>query len=284
MTIPVSKLPVILLIVAVAAISTSEVWLETRGPAHETAASLLYLPNGRFLKAAALGYPTFLADLIYLWSIQYYSSYREEDRFRFLSHVYGNVIARLDPRYVDPYLIGALIMVVEKEDLEGGLRLLEQGMEANPEVWILPYEAGFYAYDVGGDYGRAARYFEVALGIPGVPSSARRIRAEMFNRKGDKETSLQLWTEVLETAEDERVLAVAANHVHDLSIDVDLGRLRTALEGYRQRHGRLPSRLEDLVQDGWLRRVMADPDGRVYEYDAATGEVKSATPFRLRRR
>ncbi|MFQ5720813.1 MAG: tetratricopeptide repeat protein [Acidobacteriota bacterium] len=272
------------LVAAVVTVSTSEVWLETRAARRPEETALLYLPSGRFLQAAALGYRTFLADLIYLWSIQYYSTYTEgTDRFRFLEHIYGTVIPRLDAKYVDPYLVGALITVVEKHDLEGALRLLDQGIAANPEAWILSYEAGFWAYDVGHDYDRAARYFERALASPGAPAHTRRMRAEMFNRKGDKETSLYLWSEILSTADDDRVAAIAEKHVHDLTIDVDIARLEKAIDAYRQRRGRPPLRLAALVRDRLIDVVPLDPDGVPYAYDPSTGKVTSATPFRLRR-
>ncbi len=35
---------------------------------------LLYLPSGKYLKAITFGYSNLAADLIYLWSIQYYSN------------------------------------------------------------------------------------------------------------------------------------------------------------------------------------------------------------------
>jgi len=275
--------PALIAALAVAMIGLSQTWLVAHPLQRDPAGRLLYLPNGRFLRLAALGHPTLLADLIYLWSIQYYGAYRGADRFAFLDHVYGSVIARLDPRYVDPYLIGALIMVLEKQDLEAGLRLLDQGMAANPDEWILPYEAGFFAYDIGHDYPRAAAYFERALSIPGAPASVRRLHAEMFNRHGDKERSLALWREVLRDA-DPKIAAVAANHVHDLAIEVDCARLGGALAVWRERHGRWPPALDTLVADGLLASEPLDPDGRPYFYDPASGSVTSATPFRLRRR
>jgi len=53
---------------------------------------LLYLPNGRYLKVASLGQAPLLADLIYIWAIQYYSDYERKDRFRYVRHVFGGVI------------------------------------------------------------------------------------------------------------------------------------------------------------------------------------------------
>jgi tetratricopeptide (TPR) repeat protein len=275
---------VVLLLVALGIVVISQYWLSIRPLPTDPAGRLLYLPNGRFLRVASLGYPTFLADLIYLWSIQHYGTYREQDRFLYLEKVYGEVIAQLDPRYVDPYLVGALILVVEKGDVQAGLRLLDQGMEANPDEWILPYEAGFWAYDTAKDYELAARYFHQATQIPGAPPSTRRLHAEMFNKRGDKKTSLALWREVLETAEDQKVLAIAANHVHDLTLETDLGRLQEAIAAFRRARGVNPPELASLARAGILDEVPADPDGNSYEYDPRTGEVRPVIQFRLRRR
>jgi tetratricopeptide (TPR) repeat protein len=275
---------VVLLLLALGLVAVSQYVLSTRPPQKDPAGRLLYLPNGRFLRVASLGYPTFLADLIYLWSIQHYGTYREQDRFLYLEKVYGEVIAGLDPRYVEPYLIGALILVVEKRDVQAGLRLLDQGMEANPDEWILPYEAGFWAYDTASDYDLAARYFKRTMEIPGAPPSARRLYAEMFNKQGDKETSLALWREVLESAGDQKVLAIAANHVHDLTLETDLMRIQAAIDAFRQAAGANPPELASLVRTGHLQEVPLDPDGNSYEYDSRTGEVRPVVQFRLRRR
>src|SRR5712692_8762086 len=68
---------------------------------------LLYLPSGKYLKIAALGFDGILADTIYLWSIQYYGDYEIKDRYHYLEKIYTQVIAELDPHYLDPYLIGS---------------------------------------------------------------------------------------------------------------------------------------------------------------------------------
>jgi len=246
---------------------------------------LLYLPNGRFMKVASLGYPTFVADLLYLWSIQFYGGYGDKvDRFSYLEHIYGQVITRLDPQYVDPYLVGALILVSEKQDVESALRLLDQGIAANPQDWLMPYEAGFWAYDTAHDFDRAAVYFRHAMEIPGAPASTRRLYAEMINKKGDKATSLALWSGILEQTDDERVRATAANHVHDLQIDVDVIRLNEAAARFRAGAGRAPRSVEELVAAGLLPAVPLDPDGRPYTFDPVTGTARSTSPFRLRRR
>jgi hypothetical protein len=101
----------------------------------------------------------------------------------------------------------------------------------------------------------------------------RRFYAEMYDKAGDKRTSLKEWMEIEETAGDDYVRAVASNHVHDLQVDVDLGDLATASDAYHARLGRWPAALPDLVQAGLLAGLPLDPEGRAYDYDPATGRA-----------
>ena len=275
---------VLLVLFALALVAGSQARLLAHPLEEDASRRLLYLPNGRFLKVASLGYPTFVADMIYLWSIQFYGGYSDRmDRFAYLNHIYGQVITRLDPQFVDPYLVGALILVSEKKDVENALNLLDQGIAANPTDWLMPYEAGFWAYDTAHDYERAAEYFRRAMEIPGAPASTRRLNAEMINKQGDKTTSLLLWSGILAETSEDRVRAVAANHVHDLQIDVDVAQLEELAAHFLDRKGRLPRTVGELVAAGLLQAELLDPDGRPYVFDDVTGEAKSASPFRLRR-
>jgi hypothetical protein len=45
------------------------------------------------------------------------------------------------------------------------------------------------------------------------------------------------------------------------------------IERYKQKHGRLPKQLEDLVRAGFLRQVPKDPSGVPYAYEPANGFV-----------
>lgn len=235
---------------------------------------LLYLPSGKYLKVAALGFDGLLADALYLWSIQYYGNYDIQDRYDYLQHIYDQVITELDPHYLDPYLVGALIMTVEARRPEMALRLLDKGVRANPDQWILAFEAGFLCYNDLRDYRRAASYFEKAMAVPGVHPLVRRLYAEMHNRAGDKRTSLEEWTEIYDTSTDPYVRRVAWNHVHDLKVDVDLADLREAVDRFRGVANRPPRRLREIVAAGILPALPRDPEDRDYLYDPQTGEVR----------
>lgn len=236
---------------------------------------LLYLPNGKYLRIASLGQAPLLADLMYLWAIQYYSDYGRGERFRFVEHVFGDVIGELDPHYVDPYWIGAMILSAEAGDIEAGLRLLDKGFERNPEAWVLPYLAAWDCYRAK-DFVRAASYLEKAARVPGAPQQVLRMRAAMFAKAGDLRESLQLWREILDDPEsDGGVRAIAERQARDLRVRVDLADLEKAVGVFRERTGRLPSRLGDLVRGGLIAGEPVDPNGERYLFDRATGRVSS---------
>jgi len=250
--------------------------LERRQPVRAAADELLYLPNGKHLRVMSLGQAPLLADAIYIWAIQYYSDYERKDRYRYVEHVFGDVIAELDPHYVDAYWLGALIMTVEAQDLEAGLRLLDKGIEKNPDEWILPYLAGWESYHAR-DYRRAAAYFAQAARVPGAPAAVRRMRAGVLSRAGDLRLALRLWEEVRsDPASDAASVAIAKRQVRALRARIELQSLQSAVERFRAENSRFPASLEELRARGYIREVPRDPQDREYAYDPRTGRVSSA--------
>ena len=235
---------------------------------------LLYLPSGKYLRIVALGFDGLLADMLYLWSIQYYGNYEIKDRYTYLERIYDQVITELDPHYLDPYLVGALIMTAEARQPEMALRLLDKAVRANPDQWLPAFEAGFLCYNDLHDYPRAAAYFEKALAVPGVHPLVRRFYAEMYDRAGDKRTSLREWLEIYQTSDDPYVHGIAWKHVHDLKIEVDLADLSRATALFRDKEKRPPRHLQELVTSGLVQALPRDPEDLDYLYDRQTGEVR----------
>jgi tetratricopeptide (TPR) repeat protein len=234
---------------------------------------LLYLPSGKYLRVVSLGFDGLLADVIYLWSIQYYGNYAIADRYDYLEQIYDTVITELDPRYLDPYLVGAMIMDVEARRPESALRLLDKGIAANPDKWILAFEAGFVCYNELRDYRRAAGYFEMALRAPDVHPVVRRLYAGMYDRAGDPRTSLREWVEIYDTSSDEYVRNIAWNHVHDLKVRVDLMDLNDGVTRFRALRGRPPRDVRELVAAGIVPAIPLDPEEREYRYSSRDGRV-----------
>ena len=269
---------------AVGLAAVSQTALERRRAGRDEGWSLLYLPSGRYLRASSLGFAPVVADLIYLWSIQYYGSEDSAIRYDLVERIYVDVIGELDPRYRDAYTLASLILSVEVRDPERALRVLDTAMQRNPDDWLYPFEAGFIAFNQLRDYERAAGYYGRAAGLPGAPAFTRRVHAEMFNRAGDKRSSYVRWLEVYEGAEDETIRNLAWSHVHDLKIELDLTQLRELVGEYRDSRGAWPPSLTSLIAIGRITSLPVDPEGLPYLYDPATGKVRAQSKWRMFRR
>jgi tetratricopeptide (TPR) repeat protein len=240
--------------------------------------SIIYIPSGKFLKYATFGYSSLAADLIYLWSIQYYSNYRIADRYAHLDHIFA-IIAELDPRYLDPYEMGAIIAVYEARDPYMAFKILDRGLEKNPDQWIFPYEAGHYAQMVLKDYELARKYYKITMGIPNAPPIAKRLYANAAFKGMDYRTAWESWLEVFQTAKEERIKKIASNHLYQVKSAMDVKRIEEAIGEYKQKYGKNPSSLDLLVKTGILDSIPQDLDGNDYHYDPEKGEVESQTKW-----
>jgi len=236
---------------------------------------LLYMPNGKYLRAISLGHAPLIADFLYLWAIQYYSDYDLEDRYRYVEHVFGNVIAELDPAYTDPYWLGAIILTTEAKDVDAGLRLLDRGFEKNPSAWVLPFLAGWECDRVG-RFDRAATYFDRAAKAPAAPPALFRLKAGMTALTGNLREAIARWQDVLDDPRnDDGARAIATRQIRTLTVRADVQDLDAAIAAYRKRNGRLPRSLDELVRVGIVRSLPQDPEGKAYAYDASAGIVSS---------
>jgi tetratricopeptide (TPR) repeat protein len=244
--------------------------------AKQPGASIIYVPSGKFLKYAAFGYRALAADLLYLWAIQYYSTPTIDDRFDHLDHIFA-IINELDPRFQDPYEVGALIAVQEARDLRAAFAILDRGAANNPDQWVYPFNAGHIALMTVKDYPLAEKYFEQTMKIPGAPDFVERLRANAMFKKGDLETSWRTWLDIYQRAPDERTKKIASNHLYNVKATIDGTALEAAAAKYRDRFGRFPADLATLVRTGFAAELPKDLDGNDYVYDPATGKVRTVT-------
>ena len=252
---------------------------------------LLFLPNGRYLAAASLGFRVLLADTIYLWSIQYYGHRRTVEGRTYLRHIY-DTITDLDPQFIDAYLLGALVMASDMSDPEMAIELIDKGIGNNPDNWLLPLEAGWYSYMNLERYDQAERYYQQAMAIPGAPPWAARLRAHMIAQQGNLLAAVQEWEAIRRDAEaagDPQTAAFAEQHVYDLSGQYVIEEIENAIGRFQEAEGRLPESLVVLVQTGLLTTVPVNAryepvnlNNEPLRYDPATGEVTDPSAERAR--
>ena len=236
--------------------------------------SIIYIPSGKYLKFATFGYSSFIADLIYIWAIQYYSNYSIPDRYDNLDHIFS-IIAELDHRYLDPYEIGAMIAVYEAKDLSLAFKILDRGLEKNPAQWIFPLQAGHYAQMMTKDYELARKYYKKAMEMDGAPVIIRRLYANAAFKIMDYKTAWENWLEIYQTTEDERIKKIASNQLYQVKAAIDVKTIKEAIEKFKERFGRNPTEQAQLVKHGLLDSLPKDLDGKEYIYNSQTGEIRA---------
>lgn len=236
-------------------------------------AELLYLPEGPYLRALALGHEETLADLLYIWAIQYYSNFDDAKlRFQYLEKVFGGAITELDPRFEEVYVVGALIMSAEAREPDMALRLYDKGLELNPNAWELAYWAGWECY-LAKRYACAKDYWSRARDMPDAPAQLLRLAAASLARAGDLESALAQYRALYENPPDERTRVVAERWVRRLEAEAAMAALDRAIGAYRERHGRCPGSLDVLAREGLLSTLPHSREGEPYRYDPETCRV-----------
>ncbi|MFC2160359.1 tetratricopeptide repeat protein [Acidobacteriota bacterium] len=238
--------------------------------------SIIYMPSGKYLKFASFGNPTMLADLVYLWAIQYYGNYNIRDRFDYLEHIFS-VISELDPLYLDPYEVGAVIAVYEAQDVTKAFKILDLGLKNNPDQWIFPFQAGHYAQMFLKDFEIAKAYYEKAKIIEGAPAQTERLAANAAFKMMDYEAAWESWMKIYQTATEERVRKIAENHLYNVKSSRDIEIIKDAINQYFKKFGRRPLNLEQLVRENLLNAVPKDMDDKAYIYNPQTGEIRTET-------
>jgi tetratricopeptide (TPR) repeat protein len=245
-----------------------------------------YIPSSAYLKVASLGQRNFWADLVFIWSIQYFDRYGESVRDTYLFHTY-DVITDLDPRFHEAYVFGNLFLSLDRRfDLI--YTLTDKGLALNPKNWLLAWDAGTYAFFQQKDYTQALKYFRIAAERNPSDPRLKDLVANAYKYRGDYEDSLRYWQELRadherDETEQGRFLVFAADrNIFDLTTKIRLRSIKSAVEAYRRSHGSLPLNLEMLVRQGFLKTLPSDPDGKPFLYNRATGEVSSQTPFKFR--
>ncbi|MBP7147010.1 MAG: hypothetical protein KBD01_05660 [Acidobacteria bacterium] len=247
--------------------------LDQSQPQHVQAA-LLYLPEGPYLRALALGHEETLADLLYIWSIQYYSNYSDKARYAYVKQVFGGAITELDPRYTEAYLVGALIMSIEARNSPLALELYDKGLDAMPENWEIAYWAGWECYSLK-RYDCSRAYWERAAAMPGAPVQLVRLAARMIERSGDLRAALEEYERILATTKDEATRRVVSAWAENTRTQIVLAELRDALARYRRAKGMCPAQLSDLARAG-LVPALPPEEELPFRYDRASCEVLPA--------
>lgn len=274
-------------------------------PAGKEFEKRVFLPPPEITKRLVLGFDNIVADFLWLEVIQYYGGRIEKNKPMPDLYSLFDTITTLDPKFIFAYIFASYVLS-DWNNKNNALLILKKGMEQNPDVWILPYQAGFVYYLYFKNHLKAAQYFEIASTKPGAPELPARLAAMLYTKVGEKEIAYNIWLHVYNTAVDKYIKERARRKLIKLKIEIDIESLNKLIEKYsikKQNMSKItieiinsfihffqknrikksstifsnkyPSSLKELVELGILNKIPKDPFGREYKYDSKTGKVSS---------
>jgi len=193
---------------------------------------LSYYPSGRHLRPAMLGHPETAADLAWLRAVQYYGEHRTTDmRFTRMRQVF-EILTTMAPDFIPAYVFGGFALAQEGRDVEGGERLMLEGMAANPSSGALAFELGFFYFvrPGGRDLARAGEFFELAARLPDGPPQAARFAAFAHQSAGNLGVAYELWQEVYEHSPNRFMREIAEKQMTLIRLAIEKGRKDLAIK------------------------------------------------------
>lgn len=230
------------------------------------------LPKAQTLKILSLGFHDAVAELIFLWSIQFYSTTYYSNRWDSVEAVFDSIIG-ISPDNPDFYLTGSVMMGREAKKVKAALKLLERAADHFKNDYIYEYWAGYFAATILKDYDLAARYQEKAAkrknALPGIIN----LYAHYIFMQNDLDTAWNLFSELKRTSPHDTIRRSADLHLYDIQFEWDSKAFKEITDQFQKRFNRLPRSFDELVRNKLLKENPVDYNGAPYGYNASNGQL-----------
>ena len=167
-------------------------------PAAATPNPVVFVPTPGFYRNFSPGVRASVADVYWLYTIQYYGEHLKSDHRLDSLPAMVRLVTTLSPHFTEAYFFGAFAMIdVGRPDV--AYALLQQGFKANPGNWRFPFYLGFFAYTYASGAHKdqvAAQWYAAAARLPGVPPFVARLAAELATKGNDTQKAIDLWAQV----------------------------------------------------------------------------------------
>lgn len=240
------------------------------------------LPKGKTLEILCFGFKNFVADMIFIWSMQFYSNYNLKNRFEYIEDIY-NIITDLNPRYRAPYYVGSWIMALELNNYKMAIRLLQKASKNLKDDWDFDFESGYYAYKYLKDYKLAEKYYRKAAEKPDAPSFVKRWQAHTIYMEDNLTYALKMWLEIKKNAKNKLEKNSAFNHLYQIKFEIDKKDLEEKIKLFEQKFRKKPVNLNELKRKGIINMIPKDFKGEDYIYDFKTGKIKAKKVFQWKK-
>jgi tetratricopeptide (TPR) repeat protein len=242
----------------------------------------LYISSPKMVRRASLGFNGLMACIYWTRTVQYFGHrhYNRERTYNELAPLL-EITAALDPQLLPAYQFGASFLAPAPPNGAGqperAIRLMQYGIEHNPDNWRLYYDLGFVYYTELHDFKKAGEVFARGSAVPGAHPFLKILAADMAEHAQDFATARLLWSAAYESTKEANIRQNAVEHLRSIQVDEDVTNLQNAVTRFAQANGRIPTSLWELVSSEHWAGIPLDPDGVPYEL-SFDGQVLVANP------
>ena len=165
----------------------------------------------------------------------------------------------LDPQFMAAYEYGAVLLPAV--DVEAAAKLINKGIEANPQAWRLRSNLGYIHWQAG-RYAEASDAYRAAANVPGAPAWLTSMAAQMSTKGGSRDTARAIYQSMLGTTDDDEMKRLALRRLAQLQSLDEQDALRRLLAAHRERTaGRCPADWRELGPALRASRLRLDASG-----------------------
>jgi len=229
----------------------------------------LMMSSGSMVKHLSLEYAPLMAAIYWTRAVQYFGEkHYLHDRNLELLWPLLDITTTLDPHLLPAYRTGSVFLSdtpprgAGEPDL--AVKLLERGIQENPEQWRLYQDLGNVYYFDKKDYPKASEAFEAGSKLPGAFLWMKIMAAKIAAEGESLETSYFLWKQIYDAANEPEIKKNAESHLRLLQVQLDCREIDRLANEYEKRAGRRATKMNELVEGGLLRGMPRDPEGYPY--------------------
>jgi len=185
-------------IVVVVACAAGVVAFQVSRPARAPANPRVFVPSPRFFLDFSPSFRTSIADVYYLYMVQYYGEHVTGDGKLDSLPAMVRLVTELSPHFTRAYLFGAFALM-DAQQPGVSYEILKHGFEANPGNWRFPAYLGFFVYAFASNKDKdriAADWYTKAAAIPESPAYLQRLAAVLLGKGGETGKAIQMWGQV----------------------------------------------------------------------------------------
>lgn len=227
------------------------------------------LRSGKLVKVMSLEYAPLAADIYWTRVVQYYGNkHMRKDKNLELLWPLLDITTTLDPNLLVAYRFGGIFLSPAPPEGAGrpdlAVKLIQRGIQANPDAWRLYQDLGFVYYIELKDYKKASEAFLEGSKNPKAYMWMKAMAAKIAAEGESFSTSYFLWKDIYESTADSVVKKSALKHLRLLKVKEDCKELDARANEYEKRYGRRPKHVSELVRAGLLPDLPVDPLGYAY--------------------